>query len=96
MEAKVQVGDEVWVKPPNARCTTRWNRGIVNGVNSPNNVEVDGTPRHLLDLRPTACGVSEEDRNVDAGGVEDETTEEQRYSRRTRRVPLWHSDYVTE
>ena len=28
------VGDEVWVKPPGARCTTPWKPGVVTGVNS--------------------------------------------------------------
>ena len=47
----VQVGEEVWVKPPNARCTTQWGRGRVTAINSRNNVSVDGMPRHILDLR---------------------------------------------
>jgi hypothetical protein len=49
--ATVKVGDEVWVKPPNGRCTTRWGRGRVTGVNSRNNICVDGMPRHILDIR---------------------------------------------
>ena len=44
------VGEEVWVKPPNARCVTEWNRGRVTGNNSSNNVIVDGVPRHILDV----------------------------------------------
>ena len=47
----VQVGEEVWVKPPNARCTTQWGRGRVTAINSKNNISVDGMPRHVLDLR---------------------------------------------
>lgn len=49
--ASVKVGDEVWVKPPDANCTTRWKKGFVTGINSANNVSVDGMPRHILDLR---------------------------------------------
>jgi transposase InsO family protein/ribonuclease HI len=49
--AVFKVGDRVWVKPPNVRCTTRWTIGVVTKVTSSNNVEVDGMPRHVLDLR---------------------------------------------
>ncbi len=45
------VGDRVWVKPPDSRCTTRWKIGCITKVTSVNNVEVDGMPRHVLDLR---------------------------------------------
>ena len=50
-EAQVKIGEEVWVKPPNARCTTQWRKGIVTGINSRNNISVDGMPRHILDIR---------------------------------------------
>ena len=46
----IRVGEEVWVKPPNARCTSQWGKGRVTGVNSRNNVMVDGVPRHILDV----------------------------------------------
>ena len=46
-----QVGDDVWVKPPNGRCDTRYGKGRVTGVVSPHTVEVDGIPRHVRDLR---------------------------------------------
>ena len=47
----MQVGVEVWFKPPGTQCSTKWGRGIITGVQSHNNVEVDGEPRHVLDLR---------------------------------------------
>ena len=47
----VKLGEEVWVKPPHARCTSHWQKGIVTGINSKNNVSVDGMPRHILDIR---------------------------------------------
>ena len=50
-EARVTVGEEVWVKPPNARCTTQWQKGRVTRINSRNNISVDGMPRHILDIR---------------------------------------------
>ncbi|GFR62090.1 Gag-Pro-Pol polyprotein [Elysia marginata] len=54
-QANVKVGDEVWVKPPSAKCTQQWIRGEVTGVNSRNNVEVDGMSRHVLEIRPVIC-----------------------------------------
>ena len=45
--AHVEIGDEVWVKPPNARCTTEWRKGHITEINSQNNVSVDGTSRHI-------------------------------------------------
>ena len=48
---QVQEGDTVWVKPPGARCTSRWQTGRVTGVTSTNNVDVDGVPRHVLDIQ---------------------------------------------
>ena len=48
---RYRVGDQVLVKPPGARCTTRWTTGQVTGVVSNNTVLVDGVPRHVLDVR---------------------------------------------
>lgn len=48
---RYQAGDEVWVKPPNARCDDRYRRGKVTNVLSDQAVEVDGVPRHVRDLR---------------------------------------------
>ena len=58
-----EVGDSVFVKPPEARCTTRWRQGTVTGVNSATNVDVDGMPRHIADLRlvPDLDGVEDQD-----------------------------------
>ena len=44
-------GDKVWVKPHRACCTSLWNSRIVAKVNSEHNVEVDGVPRHVCDMR---------------------------------------------
>ena len=41
-------GDRVVVKPPNARCDTRWSGGTVAKVNSPWNVDVNGVPRRSV------------------------------------------------
>ena len=50
-ETTVEVGEEVWVKPVNARCTALWQKGIVTAIISRNNVSVDGIPRRILDVR---------------------------------------------
>ena len=44
-------GDKVFVKPPNARCTTPWTIGWVTAVNSHLNLDVNGVPRHVSDVR---------------------------------------------
>ena len=51
---RFKVGDEVFVRPHDARCTTTWPRKVVSGIASSTSVEVDGTPRHVRDLRLAA------------------------------------------
>ncbi|KAI0982387.1 hypothetical protein GJ496_006673 [Pomphorhynchus laevis] len=46
------VGDNVYVKPSNAKCTTRWNKGVITALISEQTAEVDGIPRHVTDIRP--------------------------------------------
>ena len=89
--ASVEVGDEVWVKPPGARCFTHWNRGQITDVTSSNNVSVDGVPRHILDVRKIVIPC--EDDGV-VTEVEDSGSEtERRYPLRQRRPPVWADDY---
>ena len=45
------VGERVFVKPPDARCTSQWTRAQVTGVTSSTTVDVNGMPRHVADLR---------------------------------------------
>ena len=47
----VSIGDQVVVKPKDGKCTSRWPLGRVTGVTSANNVDIDGVPRHILDIR---------------------------------------------
>ena len=49
--SKFSVGDPVVVKPMDKRCTSHWADGRVTGITSENTVEVDGVPRHVLDIR---------------------------------------------
>ena len=85
----VTVGEEVWVKPRDARCTSQWKRGTVTDVNSPNNVSVNGIPRHILDvrrvIRPVESGEDEEEQE-DVAPVR---------PRRQRKRPEWLEDYLT-
>ena len=57
-------GDRVVVRPPAARCTTEWTPAEVTEVKSETNIEVDGIPRHVSDLRP-APDWSEEEARAD-------------------------------
>jgi len=89
----IQVGDEVWVKPPNVRCTTQWGRGTVTATQSRNNVSVDGVPRHVLDVRPVE-GLSSEDEEVDDGQQDNGAQGSlQPRAQRSRRPPQWLQDY---
>ena len=49
-----RIGDVVWVKPKNYRCTGRFGTGRVTGVISSQAIEVDGVPRHVRDVRLAA------------------------------------------
>ena len=100
----VQVGDEVWVKPGEARCTTQWKTGRVTGITSANNVDVDGMPRHVLDIRPIVRreqkeGEKErENEEADRERIVDEEerempVERRRYPLRTRKVPARLEDH---
>ena len=99
--SKVAVGDEVWVKPPRARCTSHWRRGTITGINSDNNVSVDGLPRHILDIRPVVHSALEESggeesvvEELDVLVPEGAEAETARYPSWVRRPPDWLADYV--
>lgn len=87
--ASIRVGDEAWVKPPDAKCTSQWRKGVVTAVHSRNNIGVDGMPRHVLDIRP----VIQEDSDERETDGENETSVGPRRSQRERRQPVWMRDY---
>ena len=103
----IKMGDEVWVKPPAARCTTQRGKGIVTQVNSRNNVSVNGMPRHVLDVRPvvtsptppedasdeTTYEVNDSERQEQPQNV---VQEDSRRPRRVTRPPAWMQDYVID
>lgn len=87
-------GQEVLVKPPVAKCTSQWTRGVVTGSGSPMSVEVDGIPRHIADVRslPEVASTDEEsivERMAEEGREENRTG-------RLRQPPRWLKDYVME
>ncbi|KAK3878985.1 hypothetical protein Pcinc_016429 [Petrolisthes cinctipes] len=64
-------GDRVWVRHPSRRCDSPSTEGTVTRVVSAQNVEVDGMPRHVRDLRlstslPRDCPTVEERLDTDA------------------------------
>ena len=65
----------------------------MTGINSNNNVEIDGVPRHVLDLRPV---VVEDPDPVQLAEHAEEDPGGRRYPRRDRCAPVWMGDYVTE
>ena len=91
-QASLDVGDVVWVKPPSARCTTQWRKGVVTKVNTSKNVEVDGVPRHIGDIRKIARITEGQDSFLDVVS-DDSDAHERRYPARERRSPTWARDY---
>lgn len=101
--ATIDIGEEVWVKPPDAKCTSQWKIGKVTDVHSANNLSVDGVPRHILDvrrlIRPSEDEESSEEQSeggeVDCGNNQEEVREQEvlRRSQRERRPPGWMRDY---
>ena len=51
--ANIPVGTQVYIRPPNARCTTRWRLGTVTRETDEQGrtIEVDRIPRHVNDVR---------------------------------------------
>ena len=47
-----RVGMSVWLKPPEARCVTKWRPGTITRDVSEQVVEVDGMPRYVKHIRP--------------------------------------------
>ena len=80
--ARYRVGDEVFVKPPAARCSTRWPKGRVTAILSDTNVEIDGVPRHVADCRPvpdvpTVRDISSDDSSDDDEVARDDESDDE-------------------
>lgn len=72
-----RVGQKVYVKPRDSRCTSVWPEGRVTHAGDGVQLEINGVPRHVADVRPVPAdldetgrleGGEEDDRNV--GNVE--------------------------
>ncbi|KAK3874473.1 hypothetical protein Pcinc_008865 [Petrolisthes cinctipes] len=83
------------IKSMAARSGMRWADGKVTGITSENTIEVDGVPRHVLDVRRLFLdGESDEEHTDEPDDViAQEVQEAPRRSELTRRPPAWLSDY---
>ena len=85
-----QIGQLVWVKPNNVKCTTKWDLGRITRKTSSSNYEVDGMSRHVGDL-PVASvieeGSSESDSEVES------SNKNPPLPARIRRMPMRLDDY---
>lgn len=90
--SKYRVGQRVFVKPPNVRCTSRWKSGTVTGLPSERSVEVGGIPRHLGDVR----AVPESDSADSDSTLPMEESYDGGMTPRIRRMPQRFDDYVLD
>ena len=56
-----QVGEHVWVKASQSRCTTKFSRVEVTKIISPQSILVDRIPCHVKDLCPHHCVITPEE-----------------------------------
>lgn len=65
-------GDTVFVKPASARCTYSWPPGIITDIISDQQLEIDGIPRHVADVRAISPQENSEENNTasEEGAVE--------------------------
>ena len=49
---RFRIGDKVWLKPPNAKCHTKWQPATITQDVSNQTVEVNGIPRNVKHIRP--------------------------------------------
>ncbi len=65
-------GQEVFVKPPLAKCSSEWPLGVVTSTGGGAMVEVDGIPRHMADVRAVPQDDSAGDRQEVENVIEEE------------------------
>ena len=46
-----RIGEKVYVRPADAKCTSVWKIGTVTDILTNANIEIDGVPRHVRDVR---------------------------------------------
>jgi len=98
---RFSVGQKVFVKPGEARCTQKWRTGQVTEIGPGTQIQVEGIPRHVADVRAAPNdersinpeGREERDaapndeRSIDPEGREERNAGEPRYPSRERRAP---------
>jgi len=98
------VGERVYVKPPGARCVSEWREGVVTSIQSPSNIEVNGVPRHVGDLRKIAGATNSNDREESSSDESNDGSDAEAAPtgepgggrpRRAVRKPAWMDEYVT-
>ena len=82
----IHLGDKVFVKPPSVKCTSSWPVGTVTDLPSDRQVEVNGIPRHVSDVR---LAIPE-----DASPPEDAATEDHLRPSRERRRPDFYGNNI--
>lgn len=65
INTEYKVGDVVYLKPKNARCNDEWEKAEVTGIVSEVVIEVNGTNRHISDIRFCESG-KRQDEMLDA------------------------------
>ena len=51
VDNRFSVGDKVWVKVPGGRCDMPYAPAVVEEIISPQSVKINGTPRHVREIR---------------------------------------------
>ena len=49
---RFRIGNKVWLKPPNAKCHTKWQPAIITQDESNQTMKVNGIPYHVKHIRP--------------------------------------------
>ena len=86
-QSEFSVGDSVYVKPPNVRCTSIWPLGKIAGILSGMQVEVNGTLQHVADIWLAITD------NQTKKSQETNVTDEE-HPIHERRAPAYLDDYV--
>ena len=84
-------GQEVFVKPPDSKCTSEWNRGRVSDEGRGVSVEINGLPRHMSDVRPAPIVADLSIRESEEPIADNLNL---RRSTRVRRFPNKYADFV--
>ncbi|KAI0986549.1 hypothetical protein GJ496_006163 [Pomphorhynchus laevis] len=103
IKSRFRNGQQIWIKPSSARCTSRRTQGFVTDIQSESTVKLNGFPRHVNDIRHIVEPEFDRDKQLlekieisdgDDQVYEDNSQEEQTSRMlRDRRAPAYLSDY---